>query len=336
MSYELESLHARYSTPYKQNHYLIEPSGQPHRFDCCGVDIPFVFWHGGRYLMLYTGYDGIGYQSALAESNNLIDWQFYTMVTPRMMHDHWDSASTSAASILKQSNDLTEIPKLQKMKGRYWLVYNSYPSAGYEEGPSEIGLAWCENEDLRSWHRMPSPIFSWRDGAPWERGGMYNTCLLSHEDKFYLFYNAKNTAERWSEQIGIACSDDLLHWTRLQDHPVIPVSPNGFDSRFCANPYVVRDNNAWLCFYFGFDGHHAHEGLAVSTDLLHWEKTGKPLLSPSESGTPDQTHAHKPCVFLHKGMLWHFYCGVRPRRTDDSGGFGDEYRGICLATSKPI
>ncbi|MFR9148519.1 MAG: hypothetical protein ACLVLD_03810 [Hungatella sp.] len=34
----------------------------------------FFFWHQGQYHMLYTGFDGISYQSALAFSSDLIHW----------------------------------------------------------------------------------------------------------------------------------------------------------------------------------------------------------------------------------------------------------------------
>lgn len=325
-----------YAVPCRMNRYLLEPSGIPGHFDCCAVDIPFVFFHQNRYFMLYTGFDGIGYQSALAHSADLIHWEFYCMVTPRLEPGRWDAESTSAACILRENNSLYEIPTLRKVQGRYWLVYNSYPGTGYENGPAEIGLAWCESEDLRIWNRLDKPVFSWRQGAEWEQGGMYNTCLLEHAGRFYLFYNAKNAASVWREQIGLAVSDDLLTWHRFYEHPVIPAGRYDFSSRFCANPYIVRDERAWLCFYFGFDGATACECLAVSEDLLHWEQAPQPLFRAGKSGAVDEIHAHKPCVFFHKGILRHFYCGVRRRRPDDCGGFSDDYRGICLAASQPL
>ena len=39
----------------------------------------------------------------------------------------------------------------------------------------------------------------------------------------------------------------------------------------------------------------------------------------------DKTHAHKPWVIKHNGVVYHFYCAV-----------GDRGRGIALATSKPL
>ena len=40
------------------------------------MDIPFVFFMEVNTIWLYTGFDGIGYQSALAQSDDLFHWEF--------------------------------------------------------------------------------------------------------------------------------------------------------------------------------------------------------------------------------------------------------------------
>jgi len=80
-------------------------------------------------------------------------------------------------------------------------------------------------------------------------------------------------------------------------------------------------------FYYGFDGRHAREGLAVSRDLRHWTKWPHPILDVGPPGSIDSLHAHKPSVVWHKGVFYHFYCCVRDR---------DGFRAITVATSKPV
>lgn len=153
------------------------------------------------------------------------------------------------------------------------MIYHSYPDTGYETGPAEIGLAWCKNEDLLQWHCLSSPVLSWKDGSDWEKGGLYKACILYHNCKYYMFYNAKTTDERWIEQTGLATSTDLLHWTRCESNPVLPVSSIGnWDCKFVSDPYIVRDHDTWINFFFGYDYEHAQEGVAFSEDLIHWEK----------------------------------------------------------------
>jgi predicted GH43/DUF377 family glycosyl hydrolase len=335
MGLTIEEAYHIFQTPYKYPQYVLKPSGKTGGFDELGVDIPFVFYHQNQFFMLYTGFDGIGYQSALAVSGDLIHWEHRNVVLPRLKESRWDKISTSCAWMLKASDDLPELPRLKKVNQRYWLVYNSYPASGYEEGAAEIGLAWCENDDLTQWHRLEEPVFSWKDGEAWERGGLYNSCLLEYNNMFYLFYNAKNRGEGWKEQIGVAISADMRHWERFDKNPVIPVGREGFDSRFAANPYVGRYQSDFICFYFGYDGIHAQEGIAVSQDLLHWTKSGRPFLTHGEKGSIDEIHAHKPCVFYWKGAWYHFYCGVRKLLPNETGGMYGESRGICVAASVP-
>ena len=44
----------KYCTPYKYGQAVLSGSGHKGAFDEKGVDIPFVFSHGGRYYMMYT------------------------------------------------------------------------------------------------------------------------------------------------------------------------------------------------------------------------------------------------------------------------------------------
>ena len=87
-------------------------------------------------------------------------------------------------------------------------------------------------------------------------------------------------------------------------------------------------------FYCGFDGQHAKEGVAVSNDMIHWEKYPDPIITARNANDIDSVHAHKPCIIYNDGMLWHFYCAVRPTETEEEKKcFGSEYRCLTVARS---
>src|SRR5690606_19651775 len=116
----------------------------------------------------------------------------------------------------------------------------------------------------------------------------------------------------WVEQTGHAISSDLRTWTHPTDEPVLPTGADGtFDRWFASDPCVLRDGEVWLMFYFGLahDHQHAREGLAWSTDLRTWTKSGV-LLDVGPAGSVDATHAHKPSVITWDGRLEHYYCAV--------------------------
>ena len=128
----------------------------------------------------------------LATSDDLLHWEHKGVILKRNLDsDRWDRIGGAATWMIKESDDFNQIPKLGKVEGKYWLVYHSYPSTGYENGPAEIGLAWTEDEELLDWHFPDKPCFSWKDGADWEAGGLYKACIIRNNDIWYMFYNAK-------------------------------------------------------------------------------------------------------------------------------------------------
>lgn len=326
-----------YLTSYKYPYPVLTGSGIKGAFDEMAVDIPFVFRHKHRFYMLYTGFDGTGYQSALAVSDDLLHWEPKGVILSREGDkDRWDKGGGAATWMIKESDQLYDTPRLKKVFGKYWLVYHSYPLAGYEEGPAEISLAWTEDEELMDWHRLKNPVFSWKDGKDWEMGGLYKACIIRHEDTWYMFYNAKDRKARWTEQTGMAKSKDLTTWERCGKNPVLTVTPGAWDGRFLSDPYIVKDKDYWLNFYFGYDKGHAQEGLAISYNLEDWEKIAEPILPHGSRGDIDENHAHKAAVFYYNGTLYHFYCAVRPWREGDRTKAFGEFRTIAVAADKPF
>lgn len=326
----------KYFTPYKYGKPVLAGSGVPGSFDAMAVDCPFVFYHRNQFHMLYVGFDGAGYQTGLAVSDDLLRWEKKGPVLKREESAAWDRVGAAGMWILKESDDLSALPVLKKVDGKYWMAYHSYPEEGYEEGSARIGLAYSEDEELLRWNRLPQPVFSWKDGADWEKGGLYKPCIIARDGRYFMFYNAKNLEKGpWLEQIGIAQSEDLLHWKRYEHNPVIKVSEGRWDGRFCADPFVVRDGERWLMFYYGFDGKHARDGLAVSGDLFTWHKYPEPVLSNGAEGELDRFFAHKPSMVCHKGVLYHFYCAVRRyREGDPAQNLWNEFRCISVAASR--
>lgn len=325
-------------TPYKLNKPVLTGSGVPGSFDLRAVDCPTVFEHNGCFYMTFVGFDGKGYQTGLARSDDLINWEKLGVMLPRGCNRDWDKVGMACTSILME-NDLFGPRKLKKYNGKYWIMYHSYPGEGYESGSAEIGIAWTEDESLMNWHFLDEPVYSWRDGASWEHGGLYKSWLIEHEGRFYMFYNAKNHPDHgWEEQTGMAVSDDMIHWERNPDNPIVPVDRGNWDSIFASDPVVYYDNmkKQWVMFYYGLGDLSACDSLALSDDLYHWEKFPIPIITTGRGGDAiDSRYAHKPSVIWHDGCLYHFYCACRPLKEGDPADNGGEFRCISVARSKP-
>ncbi len=336
MNNKYQQLLERLATPYKVPWLQVAPSFIPGHFDSHAVDCPFICSYQGRLWMTFIGFDGIGYRTGLAASNDLMHWRKEGLIIDRGPAGS-PTEFNAAMSWIVRDNDLYGNGELTLIDGRLLGTYHAYPTAGYEAGPASIGLAW--SADMRRWQLMPFCLRA-ADGAEWERGGLYKSCIVKHQDTYYMFYNAKNRDQwPWYEQIGLVTSRDLVHWERYTGSPVLPVGPTGaWDERFASDPYVLRAGDTWVMFYYGLaaDGH-ARDGVAFSDDLLHWDKAPQPILDVGAPGSLDAQYAHKPAVFYNKGVLFHYYCAVSPALEAQHGAISNpELRGIGLRTSSRL
>lgn len=322
-------------TPYKLNRLVLRGSGKASTFDEKLVDCSFVFRYGDEFRMTYIGFDGIGYQTGLARSTDLINWTRMGCILHRQPDNPILRYNVAMAWIVRE-NKVFGPGRLKKVHGRYVGAWNAYPGAGYESGPAVIGL--CSSDDLIHWE-VGEPILrpDDPDAKPWEQGGLYKSCLVEFDGLFYLFYNAKtktlpkSEGGGWREQIGFATSKDLKHWTRSPLNPIIRNGVKGsWDDRFASDPCVLRWKNQWTVFYYGLssrDGK-ARDLLALGSDIGQLSKTDTPLVSPGPPGSIDDDFAHKPSIFAWKGDLYHFYTAV-------SGKWPHTVRGISVARSRP-
>jgi len=64
----------RLRTPKKHGRLVLAPSYRQGAFDSHAVDCPLPFRHAGHFRMTYIGWDGTGYQTGLASSDDLLTW----------------------------------------------------------------------------------------------------------------------------------------------------------------------------------------------------------------------------------------------------------------------
>jgi predicted GH43/DUF377 family glycosyl hydrolase len=164
------------------------------------------------------------------------------------------------------------------------------------------------------------------DARAFEKDTLFKSHIIRDPENktghpFVMFYNARQNGAA-VERIGMAVSDDMIHWSRLGASHVLD---NGDQRGISGDPQLVRMGDLWVMFYFGaFWKPGAFDTFACSRDLVHWSKwTGPDLIAPSEPW--DKEYAHKPWLIKHDGVVYHFYCAV-----------GNEGRVIALATSKDL
>ena len=325
----------KWSAPYRGWYYLadhvIPAKPEIPGFESVRMtDVPTVFQVPGdkRWHMSFIGFDGKGYQSFVADSDNLVNWTDLRLAMSYGSEGEFDFGGRVLGGFLYDDYAIKARRMLKRRSGRFWSLYGAYPhQGGYELRPGYEGVA--TSGDGFSWVRAKDePILSvfQDDCGGWEKDCIYQPWLVEHEGRFLDFYNAANGH---IEQIGIAVSDDLLQWQRHGGNPVIPVGPAGsYNERFSSDGKVFRDGDHWICFFFGVGRGGAHIMVAFSRDLHRWTVDPEPLYKAG--GNPsglDGKYAHKiSLVWNPQNQTYYMFY-------DAVGGKG---RGIGLITSRPL
>ncbi len=319
----MQMVYEEVKTPYK---YGVVLRGDPEQL----LDSPSVFRKDGQWYMVYIASNKeVGYETCLARSSDLLNWEKLGKILsfPAEGWDRWQRAGYLALvdPAWGESNEL------ETYDGKYWMSYLGGALQGYETDPLAIGLAWTKTPtEAREWTPLAENPVLHRDQPdvrPFEKVTLYKSNIIWDKAKtlgspFVMFYNGK--IKSGYEKIGMAVSDDMVHWKR---HGADAVVANGEDKQngISGDPQVVKIGDLWVMFYFGACWRPAaFDTFACSSDLVNWTKwTGPDLVQTSEPW--DQRYAHKPWIVKHDGVVYHFYCAV-----------GDQGRVIGLATSKDL
>jgi len=321
----MNQIYNEIKTPYKYGLILISPD------DTKKMDCPSVFRKGGKWYMTYLVFDGRGYETWLANSEDLLNWKTLGRIMSYSDSTDWDR-DQKGGYISLQDTRWGGSYQLKKFKGHYWMTYIGGNSKGYEAGLLSVGVARTTGSPVspHEWQYFDKPVLSSHDPGVrwWENITLYKSSVIRDKKgqtghPFVMFYNAKGDSlntKRGAERIGMAVSDDMAHWQRYLKDPVI-----NHHVGISGDAYLQRMGKLWVMFYFGAfwkDRPEAFNRFACSYDLIHWtDWQGEDLIRPSEPY--DEWFAHKSYVVRYKGVVYHFYCAVNRK----------EQRGIAVATS---
>lgn len=334
---EMAEIYEKVRTPYKYG-LVVAPQDNNNKFDC-----PTIFKEGNKWYMTYVCYngsggtDGRGYETWLAESDDLLNWKTLGRILP-FGESGWDSNQRGGFPALIDNNWGGSY-EIERFNNRYWMTYIGGEGTGYEavNAPLSIGLASTKQpvNIAHSWETYNKPILSYNDKTAqwWEKMTQYKSTVYRIDKKkfgynFIMYYNAggKDETHPKGERIGIAFSNNMKKWKRFEGNPIFA---HDSDGTITGDAQIVKMGDKYVMFYFSAFNpsrkYNAYNTFAASYDMINWtDWTGEDLIIPSKPY--DEMFAHKSYVIYHNGTVYHFYCAV-----NKSG-----QRGIALATSKPL
>jgi len=203
------------------NHPILSPEGTS--WQSAGTFNPAVVPHNGKSVMLYRAQDknGTSRLGYAASSDGL----HFTRRPEPVLSPETDYEKDGGV----------EDPRLVKFGDMYYLTYT-----GYNKKDAQLCLA--TSRDLIHWERkgviLPAYKGNWNVG--WTKSGAIVPEKI--QGKYWMYF--LGTSADKADQMGLAYSTDLIHWTEATQTPVLPRRPGQFDSRVVEPgppPIITKD-----------------------------------------------------------------------------------------------
>jgi beta-1,2-mannosidase len=291
---------------------IVSPRGD--NFEAAGTFNPSVVKKDGKFVMLYRAQDHNGTSSlGYAISDDGI--HFTRRPEPVMV-----------AEAPYEKGGGVEDPRLQKIGDTYYLTYTGYNNInGIGADKKDAQLCMATSADLSHWQRQGIiiPGYKGKWNVKWTKSGAIVPEKIG--GKYWMYYLAD--ARGKDSQMGVAYSEDLLHWTEALDHPILSSRPGLFDSQVVepGPPPIIIPQGIFL-IYNGAD-----DKLVYSTGWVLFDKedptkvlarSDVPVFAPEKKW---EKVGQVPNVVFVEGMVrdgnrWLFYYGG-----------ADKYVGVATA-----
>jgi hypothetical protein len=153
-----------------------------------------------------------------------------------------------------------------KVGGQYYLY-------GEDETENRTVIHLLTSSDGVKWASRGT-VLGRTAGRNWEGGWVGTPLVWKEPTRWYMLYEGGPPGK-----IGLATSADGIHWQQYQGDPVLDSGAKGaWDDRVVGPSSTLQRNGRYFLFYIAC-GAEFHDGLATSTDLIHWSRyPGNPLV----------------------------------------------------------
>lgn len=284
---------------------ILAPRG--HGFESAGTFNPAVVRWGRKFTMLYRAQDARG-TSVLGYATSQDGIHFTRrsapVLTPQAPYERGGGV---------------EDPRLARFNNTWYLTYTGYNNVdgrGPEHKDAQLCLA--TSCDLIHWQRQGVILAAYQ--GSWNVGWTKSGAIVPEKinGRYWMYY--LGDARNRGSQMGVAESDDLVHWRNVLSRPVLTSRPGLFDSRVVEpGPPPVIVPQGILLVYNGADDHLVYSPGWVLFDLYDptrvLARAGAPLLRPELSW---EKVGQVPNVVFVEGLVrlprrWLFYYGGADR-----------------------
>jgi beta-fructofuranosidase len=201
----------------------------------------------------------------------------------------------------------------------------------------KITMGHAISKDLQNWQTQPIALKPGEQGE-WDDFTLWTGTTIKKQDRFYMFYTGRSNKKQLSniQRIGLATSDDLAHWKKHPDNPILYPDSRYYQTESRVNaignpgawrdPFIFQDpktNKDYMILSARAKGskieYNACIAIAESGEyFLKWNVL-PPLLSP---GIYDEME--NPQLIFHDNKYYLFFSiplkkDIHPKRKQEAG-----------------
>lgn len=289
--------------------FILKSQGQPPRMmfgDSTRIGVaftkdPHVIKFGKRYLMYYTipakksiG-AGVGWNIAIAESKNLVDWKRVS-----------DVKFSKAPEFTAEQNGICA-PCALVIKGKVHLFYQTYGNGAKDaicHAVSADGISFERN--------LTNPIF--RASGDWNCGRAIDAEVTKFKGRYFLYFATRDPKYR-VQIMGVATAPGNTNfnretWTQVSEKPILSLE-YPWEGGCTEGASIIHRNSKLYMFYAAnFNNAPQQIGVAESTDGISWKKCfDKPFLANGKKGEWNSSESGHPHIFDNGKTSYLFYQG---------------------------
>jgi hypothetical protein len=149
---------------------------------------------------------------------------------------------------------------------------------------NEIYFGHASTADLFSWE-VHDPVLLVRPGT-WEGAHVWAPFVLRYQGRYVMAYTGVNDV--LAQDIGLAVSDDLFAWQRMDTNPISPARDRAWSFwredgiASCRDPHLLaHDGRVWMTYTANTREGASCIALASTNDLIAWADHGPILVGPN-------------------------------------------------------
>jgi beta-fructofuranosidase len=189
-----------------------------------------------------------------------------------------------------------------------------------------VTIGHAISQDLIDWEILPDALApAAEETNAWDNFTTWTGSVIKHGGKWYLFFTGTNRAENGLiQRIGLATSNDLLHWQKHPSNPLIVadpqwyeiLEPNVWHEQAWRDPWVFKLGDAFHAYITARSnvGPGSARGViahAQSADLINWEVSA-PIATLKQFG-----HLEVPQLVDIEGRWYLLFCVGHKQYSED-------------------